>query len=453
MDILRPFVERYGGVFNDLTLGTRFMWDDDFGVEYAIYRDTLIMRETFSKHSSFYYPMGENVADALKAIEEYAAKTGAKKLAFACLTEGQAAELSERYNGAKAEFSRDWCDYVYPAEQFKTYAGKHLAGQRNHVNKFKKTYPDYKVNLITDSDIPKIKEFLREYEKENAFSWLAKEEQSRVYALLDNMAYLGQFGIFLTVGGKVVSLSIGELCSETLFVHVEKGLKGYEGVYPATAQAFAQTFAYKKAKYINREEDCGDEGLRVSKTQYRPSALRAKLYLSATLSFSRVKPPVNFSTERLTVSDILEKDKEVYAKLYTDDKLNEFYGYDYREDSGERTPDGDYFFAFMTNLKKQRQEYSLAVRLNGEMIGEIVFYNFGYSKDAEIGFRFFAEYQGKGYAEESVKAAIKYAFRHGFGLIRCRHFKQNARSEKLILKLGFTLLREDETHKYYQLKK
>ena len=91
MDAIRPFLEKYGGIFNDLTLGTRFMWDDDFGIEYAVVNDTLIMRETFSKHSSFYYPLGENTASALSAIEEYAMKSGASVLAFGCLTETQAA--------------------------------------------------------------------------------------------------------------------------------------------------------------------------------------------------------------------------------------------------------------------------------------------------------------------------------------------------------------------------
>ena len=450
-DILRPYFKRYGGVFNDLTLGTRFMWDDVFKAEYAIINDTLILRETFSKHSSFYYPMGEHAEKALSAIEEYAAKSGYTTLSFGCLTETQAAELSERYAGAKFGFSRDWCDYIYPAEQFKTYGGKKLSGQRNHVNKFRKNYRGYVVHRIEKKDIPRLKEFLREYERENEIKGLAAEEQPRVYGLLDNMESLDQFGIFVTVGGKPVSLSVGEICGETLFVHVEKGLKEYEGVYPLTAQEFAKAFAADGVKYINREEDCGDEGLRVSKTQYHPSAIKEKYSLSARLSFSLIKPPVDISTERLSVTDFYEKDKDVYAKLYTDESVNRFYGYDYREDIGENKADGEYFFSFYQNLKNKKEEYSLAVRLNGETVGEIVFYNFGYSAQAEIGFRFFTEYQGKGYAFESVKAAIWYAFKRGFKKITCRHFKENDRSEKLVLKLGFTFLREDKTHKYYEL--
>ena len=238
VDILRPFFSRYGGVFNDLTLGTKYMWGDEFGIEYAILSGTLIMRETYNGRASFYYPMGENVNIALSAIEEYCKGTGAD-MVFRCLNEKQAQALSERYVGAKINNLRDWSDYIYPAEQFKTYAGKKLSGQRNHVNKFKKLYSDYKVNFITETDIPRIKEFLKEYEKENVLDGLANDEEERVYGLLDNMQYLKQFGIFITVGGKIISLSVGEILGETLFVHVEKGLKEYVGVYPLTAQEFA----------------------------------------------------------------------------------------------------------------------------------------------------------------------------------------------------------------------
>ena len=373
LDVIRPYIKRYGGIFNDLTLGTRFMWGDEFGIEYAVVNDTLIMRETFSEHSSFYYPLGEDVATAVSEIERYCKETGKYAVVFGCLSDVQTAELLERYAGAKVHYYRDWCDYVYPAEQFKTYAGKKLAGQRNHVNKFKRLYQGYKVRLIVKDDIPAVKEFLREYEKENEMSDWAAEEEPRVYELLDNMGKLDQFGIIVTVGGKIISLAIGEIVGDTLFEHVEKGLKSYEGVYPFTAQEFAKAFATGGVTKINREEDCGDLGLRTSKMQYHPSEIRAKNYVTVRSSFFNIVPPVCFATERLTVTDILREDGKAYAKLYTDDKINEFYGYDYRQDLGNNQPNGDYFFKFMSDLKAKKEEYSLAVRLGDKMIGEIVF--------------------------------------------------------------------------------
>ena len=45
-------------------------------------------------------------------------------------------------------------------------------------------------------------------------------------------------------------------------------------VYPAMAQAFVKLFP--DVLSVNREDDGGDEGLRYSKTQYRPRELIEK---------------------------------------------------------------------------------------------------------------------------------------------------------------------------------
>ena len=63
---------------------------------------------------------------------------------------------------------------------------------------------------------------------------------------------------------------MAERCGETLHVHIEKALYGYEGVYPATVQEFARCFAVDGVRYLNREDDAGDRGLRTSKLQYLP---------------------------------------------------------------------------------------------------------------------------------------------------------------------------------------
>ena len=169
-------------------------------------------------------------------------------------------------------------------------------------------------------------------------------------------------------------------------------------------------------------------------------------------AFDLIVPPVLIKTERLTVTDILKSDKGVYAKLYKDDKVNALYGYDYREDLGDNLPTEDYFFDFFNRLKAGKEEYSLAVRKNGEIIGEIVLYNFTVlpEKSLEIGFRFFTDSQGKGFAKESVSAVIGTIKRWGFNRVVCKHLKENAKSQKLINALGFLRVKEDEKYIYYK---
>ena len=169
-------------------------------------------------------------------------------------------------------------------------------------------------------------------------------------------------------------------------------------------------------------------------------------------AFDLIVPNVEIKTERLTVTEITERDKNVYAELYKDDAVNEYYGYDYREDLNGRKPTADYFYEFFCELKDKKEEYSLAVRLNGEMIGEIVLYNFSVlpEKVAEIGFRFFKERQKRGYAAESVSATIEYMKCAGFSAVKSKCLKPNFPSYKLIERLGFDLKSEDEKYYYFE---
>lgn len=450
---LKKYFEKSAISFCDISLGVRFMWREDFRIEYAVYNDTLIMRETSCDYkNAFYYPMGEDVTGALNQIEEYCIKNN-QPLIFCCIDNKTVALLSERYYHLTVHNDRGWSDYIYDAEKFKTFSGKKYGGQRNHVNKFKKTYPNYKVKKITKQDLENIKEFMWRYEAENDFSvWTAREEQRKIEEFLDNMFELGQQGCFIEVDGKVVALSIGERINDCLIVHIEKGLKEYQGVYPTMANEFAKAFANDGIKYINREEDCGDMGLRISKLQYQPIEVKEKNVVSVRTLFDKIVSPIKLTTERLTVSDILKEDAEDYYRLYMDDELNKYWGYDYREDLKGENPSPKYFYDFMTGLKEKKEEYSLAVRKEGKMIGELVLHNFDFEGGVEIGYRIFKEHQRKGYAKESAKALISYAFDFlKAKTVKTRCCKPNVASRSLIKSLGFINSREDENCYYFNM--
>ena len=453
--LIKPYLKYSKISFCDISVGVRFMWRDDFIVDYAIYDDTLILKETGPDYAdAFYYPMGKNPDGALEQIEKYCIAND-KPLLFCCIDNATAAEFSSRFDRVQIKNDRDWSDYIYEAEKFKTYAGKKLSGQRNHVNKFKKLYPDYKFKVIEKSDFTKIKAFLKEFESKTEFlRWSERVEQKKVYELVENSFELDQVGGLIEVGGKVVAFSIGEVVGNQLIVHVEKALKSYEGAYPTMAQEFAKAFAVDGVKFINREEDCGDIGLRISKLQYKPLEVKEKNFVQAFTLFDKITSPIIIKTERLIVCAIGEEDKELYAKLYLDDRLNELWGYDYREDLGENQPTPDYFYNFQRSLKEKKEEYSLAVKLRGELIGELVLHNFDFKGGVEMGFRFFKQYQGQGYAIESASALKDYAFNIlGAKTLKSRCFKQNAASAKLISRLGLKKSEEDVTHYYFKLEK
>ena len=93
--------------------------------------------------------------------------------------------------------------------------------------------------------------------------------------LRDFDAYAPLAGL-LRVNGRVAGFSAGEIVGDTLIIHIEKADIAYEGVYQALVNEYAKCFVTPGVRYINREEDAGDEGLRRSKESYHPVRLLEK---------------------------------------------------------------------------------------------------------------------------------------------------------------------------------
>ncbi len=449
---IKEYLLRSEIFFCDISFGEKFMWRNEYVIDFAILNDTLIMKESTNEYSDvFYYPIGKDILGGLRAIENYC-RENFIDLEFCCIDDTHAQTLTQRYLDTNVYHERDWDDYIYTAEQFKTYAGKKLSGQRNHVNKFKKLFPDYKFKVVEQSDFPRILQFLEEYKLNPNITKGALEEVEMAKDYLANVFKLSQKAGIILLGEKVVALSIGEVVGNTLIVHVEKGLTNCAGVYPTMAQEFVKAFADESVKYVNREEDCGDLGLRTSKTQYQPIEIKAKNAVKVNTLFYKLPNTLELKTARLTITEIRERDKELYAKLYLDEDNNKWWGYDYREDLKDGQPTPEHFFAFQQRMKDTKEEYSFAVRENGVMIGELVLHNFGYFGDLEMGFRFFKDSQGKGYALESASALRDYAFNELKAVkLKSRCFKQNLPSRKLIERLGLALASEDNTYYYFEM--
>lgn len=452
--MLKDYFEKSEISFCDLSVGVRYMWRDDYKVDYAIYKDVLYLKETTKDYKDFFYfPISLNgQTSGLNELEKYCKETGTP-LNFCCIDNLTVAHLSSLYPYIEVYNDRDWNDYIYDAEKFKTFSGKKYGGQRNHVNKFKKTYPNYTVKVLEESDNESIFSMLEKFDKEQDFSlWSAESERKKIKEFIINAKTLGQSGIVVYVDGQVVGFSIGERVKDTLIVHVEKGLKEYEGVYPFIASEFVKAFWTSEIKYLNREEDCGDNGLRISKLQYRPIEIKQKNFVKVKKLSDEFLMPNQKIDNELSVSEILAKDKKIYAKIYLDEQLNAMWGYDFRQDLGKAKPTPDYFFEFQKSLKDKKEEFSLALRLNGKMIGELVYHNFDLYGGVEIGFRVRKEFQNKGYAYRGVKFLVEYAFDTlKAKKVKAKCYLNNTPSMNLLKKVRFSMASQDQTYYYFEL--
>ena len=283
METLRPYLAARTFRTSDYAPGAIFQWRAYMHSQFAVVAGMLVMTLLDeSGQIGYMYPVGGgNLSAALAAVEADAAARGVPLLYCAIPEEG-AGVLLARY-GARAESRalRKWADYLYDLEPLITFPGKRYHTQRNHYNRFKKENPAHRFVPVTAETLPIAKGFLAGYQQVASIDKpIEAEEMMRAQELLHDALALGQKAGYIETQGTVVALAIGETVGDTLYVHVEKARTDYAGAYQAIVSQFAQYAADPQTRYINREDDSGDEGLRYSKMVYRPLRLLDKYWIT-----------------------------------------------------------------------------------------------------------------------------------------------------------------------------
>ena len=449
---IMKYVKQNNEKICDFSQGVIYMWYDYFRYEYAIHNGMLILKVGDKNAPTFFPPVGNgDFLDAVSQIEKYCIENEyAIKFSFLC--KETADILIERYKDftVSSGFNRNFSDYVYRYEDIKTFKGKKYNGQRNHINGFKKAYPNYQYKTITKKTIPQLIEFLEVYKKEHKnMKGIEKHEYLNTLKLVKNLKIKDFIGGYLEVDGKIVAFSVGEYVKDTLIIHIEKALTEYKGVYPTMFNEFVKHSEKDGVIYINREDDSGDMGLRYSKMQYRPSHMIDKYFVKIN-SFMKDFTPTTLKGESVYLSQIKKADAENYYKLNAAVKNNKWWGFDYKKLN--TNPTKDYFYKLQKDDFKEKFNLCFAIREKGkkDLIGEVILYKFSFDGFVEVGIRLFKKYQGKGYAKESILLISEFV--KGLGLkLKARCYKQNLPSKKLFENLGFILTAQ--TDKFYCFQK
>ena len=175
------------------------------------------------------------------------------------------------------EERRDSFDYVYSLESLAYLKGRKYSKKKNRVNNFMKTY-DYTYEKITSENIKEVLEFQGDWchDKSCEIIPVLRNEDLGIHNILNHFDRLGVKGGMLKVDGKVIAYSLGEaLDDEYVVIHIEKGLNEYIGSYQMINMMFLQN-EFKDYKFVNREDDFGDLGLREAKESYHPLELLKK---------------------------------------------------------------------------------------------------------------------------------------------------------------------------------
>lgn len=273
--LLARVFDTYKGRICDYSAGNAVFWGERYDTSYYLGEDGFVMRfGRMGGIESYTFPISDRPFVLIDRLLE----DNGGDVCISCMTRDEYERVSKKYTVTEVFLSEAWNDYLYLAQDIVTLHGRRFNGQRNHVNKFKKSYPDYKFEIITSENADKAALFCREYFHGIGKSTMVSDyEERKLCEQFDNWDAYAQLGGMLSASGKVVGISVGELVNDTLIVHTEKADTSYEGVYPMLTHSFAVCFASdERCKYINREEDCGEEGLRISKMSYHPIQMLEK---------------------------------------------------------------------------------------------------------------------------------------------------------------------------------
>lgn len=275
----------------DYSFTTLFIWNRDNRIKIGRYKGALIIRVIWEysnkKICRYLFPSGEMDNSLCKEIIdlyiEDAKVNGGEFVLDYLLTPHK--EIMERLYGDRFSYTlkRESFDYVYLTESLVTLKGKKLQSKRNFINRFKRDN-NWSYEQIDSSNIS---ECFKMNEK-----WCSKvhcknnpskqEEMCSVVKALSNFFALNLVGGIIRVDSDVVAYSFGErVNSNTFLVHVEKAFADIVGAYPTISNEFLKSVAIGDNgeylfKYVNREDDAGDDNLREAKMQYNPTFLLEK---------------------------------------------------------------------------------------------------------------------------------------------------------------------------------
>lgn len=266
----------------DYTVGGMLMWADYFDYKYCIYKDTLFVKGISENHpglTAFSLPLGAlPLNDAVAILTRYCEQTDTR-MTFSAVPAEMAEDLAA-LTGGRVEPLEGWSDYLYSASALATLTGKAYSKKRNHVNRFITDNPAYRFEMISAANLDEAREFVAGRDvADKADAEMASYELQQCLDVIDNLdKYLFEGALLRDNDSKVCAVTFGEVEGDTLFVHIEKMNHLVAGAGETINRLFAESMLlrYPWLKYINREEDMGDSGLRYAKESYHPVALLDK---------------------------------------------------------------------------------------------------------------------------------------------------------------------------------
>lgn len=277
--IFDNFFLKHSIKISEYTFTNLFVWNDFRIIEYAIYKDKLVIKAECENERYLLPPIGDNLnSDFYNELIEYGIKNNIRYIKRVC--EDSINNIT-KIGDLKIIEDRDNFDYVYDTKELVELNGSKYSSKRGFVKKFLDTY-DYEY-----------RSFNEEYKKECldlAEKWVlnkktedktAKNEFIAINKLLNYYDLLKVKSGIILIEGKVKAFAFGEKLNKNTFViHFEKADTDFVGIYQTINKIFIEKECYHKFEFINREQDLGIPGIRKAKMSYYPLFMIKKYNVS-----------------------------------------------------------------------------------------------------------------------------------------------------------------------------
>jgi uncharacterized protein len=278
--LVDDFFRRFPPPISEFTFTNLFIWRNHYQFQVSVIQDFLtVLGQPPGSAPFFFPPVGQGDIRAWAETGFEILKAGGHRPRIGRVPGPLAGELVS-LPGAELVPDRDNSDYVYLTKNLVQLSGNRYHSPKNHVNRFKKT-DDWEYLPLTPELVNECLNLqeawcrLRQCEESPS---LLNEEQAIVEAFrhIDFLPYRG--GV-IRMRGKVEAFSLGEILNpETVVIHIEKANPEIPGLYALINQQFLEK-EWGTIRYVNREQDLGEPGLRKAKESYHPDHLVEKFIL------------------------------------------------------------------------------------------------------------------------------------------------------------------------------
>lgn len=251
----------------DYNFTNQLLWSKGERTYYKIENEILIIKGNYQGEEYYYMPVPKDrQSQSLINWKEIISELVTKNKRIILIPEEWKQLLEDEFELIE---TRDSFDYIYNSKDLGTLKGRKFSKKKNKINYFMKNY-NYTYEVIDKNNIEEVIDFQKRWYADSKKTEVLENENIGILILLENYFSLNLKGGVIKVDGEIIAYTIGErLTDEYAVIHIEKAINNYNGSYQMINYLFAQN-ELSSFKYINREDDFGNEGLREAKLSYNP---------------------------------------------------------------------------------------------------------------------------------------------------------------------------------------